>query len=126
MNSYIIRGRNLQKNASFSQYFSQKLLNFGLNELEKITQALIEDNFEIQISEAFDLHNILSQQIVYLMTYQMEKLLSILYRIDVSEQKVKMAFNQNDPSKIAPELAHLIIERIKQKAETRILYRKKS
>jgi len=41
----------------------------------------------------------------------------------VNEQKVKALFEQNDPGKIAPEMARLIYERLEQKAQTRILYR---
>jgi hypothetical protein len=49
----------------------------------------------------------------------MEKLMQILYKIDVNERKVKDVFAQNDPKLIAPQLTDLILNRILQKAETR-------
>src|SRR4051812_4563965 len=64
-------------------------------------------------------------EIVKMLMHDMEKLLNILYRIDVNERKVKEAFAQSDPKRIAPELARLIIEREMQKAETRLKYRDK-
>jgi hypothetical protein len=53
----------------------------------------------------------------------MEKLLNILYRIDVNEPKVKAAFAQNNPKLIAPTIAQLILDRELQKAESRRKYK---
>jgi hypothetical protein len=69
------------------------------------------------------LEQMLTEQIVFMLRYEMEKLLQALYRIDVNEQKVKAVFAQNDAKKIAPELARLIIERELQKAESRKNYK---
>lgn len=69
-----------------------------------------------------EVHQKLTQSIVYLLLNNMELLLQILYRIDVSEQATKAAFAQNNPREIAPELARLIIERELKKTETRIKY----
>lgn len=65
------------------------------------------------------LKNKLAQVIVDLLLHDMERLLGILYRIDVKEEKVKEAFAQHDPRLIAPRLADLIIGRELQKAVTR-------
>jgi hypothetical protein len=54
----------------------------------------------------------------------MEKLLHILYRIDVNESKVKAVFAQQNATAIAPALASLIIERELEKAEFRAKHRK--
>lgn len=67
-----------------------------------------------------DLKKTLSEKIVYLMLNEMEKLLSILYRIDINEKKVKAVFAGNNPSEIAPALAVLIIEREIEKARSRL------
>jgi hypothetical protein len=61
----------------------------------------------------------LSSAVIYMMLHEMEKLMSLLYRIDVNEKKVKQAFAQNDPKLIAPALAELILQRELQKAESR-------
>lgn len=70
-----------------------------------------------------ELHQRLTECVVYLLLNHMEQLLQILYRVDVKEQLTKEAFAQNDPQKIAPELARLLIERELKKAETRLKYR---
>lgn len=70
-----------------------------------------------------EFESLLSQHLVYLLINDMERLLNILYRIDVDEVKFKSLFNLNNPKLIAPELAKLIIERQLQKIATREAYR---
>lgn len=97
-----------------------------MNEVEKITRDLLLQEFEGDLpyhKEA--VIESLRQLIIYLLLHNLEKLWNILYRIDVNEQKVKALFAQNDPGKIAPEMARMIYERLEQKAQTRILYRNK-
>jgi hypothetical protein len=65
----------------------------------------------------------LTQKIIFLLLHDMEKLLHILYRIDVKESLVKDVFAQHDPKKIAPLLAELIINRELEKVHTRLKYR---
>lgn len=62
----------------------------------------------------------LTNEIALLMDSDMQKLMNILYRIDVSENEVKVAFSVNHPAK---EIADLIIKRELQKVETRRKYR---
>lgn len=50
------------------------------------------------------------------------QLLNLLYRIDVSEQRLKEALTNTQP---ASKICELIIEREFQKAESRIKYRQK-
>lgn len=69
------------------------------------------------------LHQRLTECVVYLLIHNMERLLQILYRVDVDEKLTKAAFAQNNPQQIAPELARLLIERELKKAETRLKYR---
>ncbi|MES2778669.1 MAG: hypothetical protein V4651_02115 [Bacteroidota bacterium] len=79
---------------------------------------------EIESSPSYEaLLEALTSVITYLLLHDMEKLLNILYRIDVNEPKVKAAFAQNDPKLIAPTIARLILERELQKAESRRKYR---
>jgi hypothetical protein len=71
-------------------------------------------------------HNIkarLTQIINYLLDHDMERLLSILYRIDVEEKRVKNILGLQDVSRIASSLAELVIERMNEKIETRRRYR---
>lgn len=58
----------------------------------------------------------------YLLDKDMSRLLNALYRIDISEPKVKQALTVTDPQNIAPELAELIVQREFQKVLTRKKY----
>jgi hypothetical protein len=78
---------------------------------------------DIKASNIEQLREWLSSEIIKLMMNDMEKLLNVLYRIDVNEKKVKEIFAQHDPKLIAPGIADLIIEREIGKAETRLKYR---
>ncbi len=61
----------------------------------------------------------LTERLIYMMHHEMEKLMGILYRIDVREKDVKAAFAQHNPKLIAPLLAMAIIERELEKAKSR-------
>jgi len=87
-------------------HFTQKLLIKDLN---------IEDP-GLAISNLEKLQNWLAEEIAYMMDRDFQKLLNILYRIDVSEDKVKQAFADENP---AHKLAILIIDRELKKVETR-------
>jgi hypothetical protein len=90
------------------------------------TGKLISKDFEISesnfISEE-DLEKALSEVIYRMIDRDLEKLFAILYRLDVSEQKVHAALRKNND--IAPHIAiaKLIIKRHKEKLETRQQYR---
>ena len=62
----------------------------------------------------------LAAEIRILIDHDFQKLLNMLYRIDVNEQKTKIAFTSDDP---ANSLAVLIIERELKKVETRKKYK---
>lgn len=97
-----------------------------MKESDQIILSLLNDQISLpEVTNREDMERLLTEQLVYLMLHRMEYLLSVLYRIDVSEAKTKAAFAQNDPKRIAPELCRLILERLEQKAETRIRYRSK-
>lgn len=51
-----------------------------------------------------------------------QRLLNAMYRIDVSEEKFKVALTLDPPSEIAPAIAQLIIDRELQKVITRKNY----
>lgn len=98
-------------------------------EWQKITIAIIQQNFNLEISDAdkenfIRFRELLIDKLSFLLDYDFEKLLWILYRIDVDEKSVTTTLTAN-PDKPASEiLADLIIERQMKKAETRIKYRK--
>ena len=68
----------------------------------------------------------LSQYLNDLIEHDFNKLISILYRIDVSEKKVREAIAENDAQHSAGSiLARLLIEREIQKIELRAKYSSK-
>lgn len=65
---------------------------------------------------------VLTQEIDYLISHNMERLLWILYRVDVDEARLQQLIAKNPPSEAAGLIANLIIERQLEKAETRARY----
>jgi hypothetical protein len=91
----------------------------------QITQKLIIKDLEIDdhglsFSTLEKLKTWLTAEIRMMIDRDFQKLLNMLYRIDVDEQKSKIAFADDDP---AVSLAELIIERELKKVETRKKYR---
>ena len=67
----------------------------------------------------------LTKRITELMDTNYEKLLNILYRIDINENKLNELFGSKNREYIPSRLAELIIERQVQKINFRNMYRKK-
>jgi hypothetical protein len=76
-------------------------------------QLIFLDNW-VQLEEA------LIKVLNYLLDHDLSQLLSILYRIDVSEEMVKSILSSAQPDKVASELAKCIVLRLKQKSISRI------
>lgn len=62
----------------------------------------------------------------HLICYDFNKLVSILYRVDVSEQKVRKMLAESSQELAAETLAQLIIEREKEKEKYRNWYKNRS
>lgn len=99
-----------------------------LSELQH-TRELIARDFELdaidekeQINEE-ELLRLLSDRIAYMIEYQLEFLLSLMYRLDVSEQKVSYALSPVAPEPANIGLARLVLERQKQRAFTKQYYK---
>lgn len=97
-------------------------------EWQKTTIAIIQQNFNLEISDAdkenfIRFRELLIDKLSFLLNYDFEKLLWILYRIDVDEQLVKTALASNPEKPAAEILADLVIQRQMKKAETRIKYK---
>ena len=82
---------------------------FDLAEVEDLDVASVLDEMRRQLVE----------KIILLLNRNPEKLMSILYRIDVSEKRVNEIFSSSLPPDIPEELADLIIERQLQKYSNR-------
>lgn len=68
----------------------------------------------------------LVERIIQLLNTNPERLMAILYRIDVNEARVNDIFAHALPPDIPEEIADLVIERQMAKAETRARYKDQS
>ena len=97
------------------------------NKLEIKDKELIISSFEIEgtdsnISED-ELLNILTSQIEYLMDRRLDYLLSLLYRLDILEPKIKAVLYNQEIIAPARGLAQLIIDRQIERVATRAKYK---
>jgi len=93
--------------------------------LQETTSQICHDIFKGQkliVPDFITLKKRLSTKIQQLLSSDINQLLNILYRLDVSESKVKQAFKLMTEEEIANQLAILIIHRVKQKVEIRNKY----
>lgn len=93
----------------------------------KIMQELIIKDFDLAPVSSptkdqifYSLKNLIN----HLLDHDMEKLLQGLYRIDINENKLKAILHDEAPEHIAESLTRLILERVHQKALTRMKYKK--
>jgi hypothetical protein len=70
-----------------------------------------------------DLQKNLSMAICELLLHDYQKLLTLLYRIDVNEKKFQEAFKAGSSELISDKIAILVIEREIEKVESRNKYR---
>lgn len=75
-----------------------------------------ENNFEVVRQK-------LIEEIQYLIDYDLDKLWSVLYRIDVAEKKVKSVISNTPYNKHAAHIADLIIHRQQEKIISRKKYK---
>ncbi len=92
-------------------------------------QALIVKDFELEsveekLSEE-ELFNLLANQIAYMIEHQLEMLMSLMYRLDIDENKVNFALSPFAPDPPNIGIAKLVLERQKQRVFTKSFYRQK-
>ncbi|MTI19647.1 hypothetical protein E1176_01295 [Fulvivirga sp. RKSG066] len=93
-----------------------------------LTQELIKKDLALDselpdlASDLEDLKKKLTPIINHLLDHDLNRLLTALYRIDVSEAKVKKVIASAKPEIIGDTIAQLIIDRELQKVETRRKY----
>jgi len=91
-------------------------------ELERVTADLVVKDFNLELPEKGDLRSHLTRHIGRLLTDNPILLKSIFYRIDLNESKLGMALVSMEGEELYEELAEQVIERMKQKAETRLRF----
>lgn len=92
-----------------------------LHELNNIFAVALPQTISEQ-----ELETALSYQINHLIRHDFNRLVTILYRVDVSEQKLKQLLKDNPDTDAGLIIARMMIERQKQKIRTREEFRKKT
>lgn len=90
--------------------------------------SIISTNFELASGNvlSFDeIHRVLTERIHELLEKNVEKLIFILYRIDVGQKRTDEIFNNPSKEEIASLLATAVIERQLEKVKTRRKYSSK-
>jgi len=88
--------------------------------LEEVSKEL-----EVTVGDHSNTKQILIEKINELINTDFQKLVSILYRMDVSEIKLKQLLNENQGTNAALIITELMIERQEQKIISRQQFRKK-
>ena len=96
----------------------------------KETTALILRDFELidpekEMTEA-ELLDYLAAAIDYMIEHKLDFLLSLLYRLDVSEQKINEALLPSNKEDANIALAKLVLDRQKLRVATKRAYREKN
>jgi hypothetical protein len=98
-----------------------------MKQINKDLIPILRQSLEIDVPEdiSFDLlKERISSHINLLIQFEFQKLVSILYRVDVSESKLKHLLKENQGFDAANIITDLIIERQLQKIRSRQEYRK--
>ncbi len=94
--------------------------------LPEETFALITKDFGLpEIQEGFSEEKalqVLTKAISQLMDRNLERLLQICYRVDLSENKLKQILHESAPDQVAADLAKALWDRQKLKVEIRRRY----
>ncbi|WP_187263240.1 hypothetical protein [Pontibacter beigongshangensis] len=93
------------------------------------TRSLLNKHFsttDFEASTLDDLQRQTARAVSYLLRHNLSRLLQILYRIDVDEQKVRMVMACQTTDEVADNMAHLIIKRELQKVQTRFMYNRQN
>lgn len=92
---------------------------------DDILQLVLQAN-EIAALQNAQLHQQLSAYINHLINNDFAALVQLLYRIDVSEAKLKLLFAENKNEDAGDIIASLVIQRQLQKIETRKMFQQEN
>lgn len=96
---------------------------------KRLTELIVQDfNLDseqglLKIGHLDELREKLEKIVAYLLDNDFERLLNAMYRLDINEDKFKIALSGIGTKAISEEITDLIITREIQKLETRIKYR---
>ena len=94
--------------------------------IQMVVQQVVND-FALEVTtppqSEEELLDLLGDVVAYLIEKRLEYLMQILYTMDVDENAMRYAFSDEHDQPVNMILAHAILEREKQKAQTRLEYR---
>ncbi len=105
---------------------------YNMDEIEQASLQIVATQLEIENeilkhSSDEEKFEALAKYVEYLIDYDFSKLINILYRMDVSEEKIKEGLKWNkDGLSSGYVMAKLMIERGIQTAKTRAAYKKRN
>lgn len=95
-----------------------------MNEQDEI-RVTISDNFSLDnIPDEADWFHLLTGRIDYLLQTDFNKLVSILYRMDISETRLSGMLRDNPGTDASEIIARMIIERQREKIKSRSSFQK--
>ena len=104
--------------------------DFAEGNENKLSELIIQDlNLEpeqslSEIDHLNELKEKLEKIVAYLLDNDFERLLNAMYRLDINEEKFKLALSGIGKNAISAEITDLIISREIQKLKTRMKYSK--
>jgi hypothetical protein len=91
--------------------------------MKNTTHALLKNEFDLPTEEEtlneVELLDILAQRILGMLESEPDQLMSMLYRLDVEERKIIPVMHAGAPEPVHLGLAKLVLERQKQRVETK-------
>ncbi|MFN0036418.1 MAG: hypothetical protein ACKVUS_15235 [Saprospiraceae bacterium] len=94
------------------------------DEILEQTAALVRAPFELETAPMPDteaeLLTLLAESIEDMLQHRPEYLMSLLYRLDVLEEKIRPVMHPAAPDPVHIGLARLVLERQQQRAETKL------
>jgi hypothetical protein len=94
-----------------------------MEEKHSIDHLLLRVTSQLSIFQKEELRGQLVTYINYLLLHDFNRLVQLLYRIDVSEQKLKKLLQEQPQTDAAVLIANLLIERQVEKLKTRESFR---
>ena len=97
--------------------------------IRKVSELIIRDlNLEseksiVEIKHLDELKEKLEKIVAYLLDNDFERLLNAMYRLDINEEKFKLAISGLSENSISKEITELIINREIKKIKTRAKFR---
>jgi len=94
----------------------------------RLSELIIQDfNLEpeqglLEVGHLDELREKLEKIVAYLLDNDFERLLNAMYRLDINEEKFKMALSGMGTNAISAEITDLIVSREIQKLKTRMKY----